>query len=83
MTATLESQPPFSNLQMELLKLFARHLSDEELLEVKQLLSQHFLEKAMGAADKVWTKNNWSADEAVRLSHEHQRTTFKPIFSTY
>ena len=78
MTATAQSQSPFSNLQMELLKLFARQLSEAELLDIKLLLARHFLEKAMNAADSVWVKNNWTADDAVRLSHEHNRTPYKP-----
>ena len=60
MSATISAQSlaPFSNLQMELLKLFSRQLSDADLLEIKQVLANHFLEKAMDAADKVWAKNN-------------------------
>lgn len=78
MAAISQSQPPFSNLQMELLKLFDRQLSESDLLEIKFMLSKHFLEKAMEEADKVWIKNNWSADDAVRLSEEHHRTPYKP-----
>ncbi len=78
MAVATQSQPPFSNLQLELLKLFNRHLSDEELLEIKRVLAQHFLEKAMDAADRVWANNNWTAEDAIRLSHEHKRTTYKP-----
>ncbi len=77
MSSIDQSQPPFSNLQMELLKIFDRHLSDEDLLEIKLLLAKHFLEKSMNAADKVWDKNNWSAKDAVRLSQEHHRTPYK------
>jgi hypothetical protein len=79
MSSTISLQPiaPFSNLQMELLKLFARQLSDADLLEVKQVLAAHFLEKAMDAADKVWVKNNWTAADATRMSKEHHRTPYK------
>jgi hypothetical protein len=77
MTPTLITppQPPFSNLQIELLKLFTRELSDTDLLEIKLLLARHFLEKSMNAADKVWAKNNWTANSATQLSQEHHRTT--------
>ena len=80
MSSTIDNQTtaPFSNLQMELLKLFTRQLSDNDLLEVKQLLANHFLEKAMDAADKVWAKNAWTAADAERLTHEHHRTPYKP-----
>ena len=78
MPSVAQSQPPFSNLQMELLKIFDRKLSDEDLLEIKLLLAKHFLSKSMDAADNVWKKNNWSADDALRFSHEHHRTPYKP-----
>ena len=79
MAATVQSPPPFTNLQMELLKLFARQLSEAELLDIRLLLAKHFLEKAMDAADTAWSANNWTADDAVRLSHEHHRTTYKSL----
>jgi hypothetical protein len=80
MSSTISLQPlsPFSNLQMELLKLFARQLSDADLMEVKQVLATHFLDKAMDAADKVWVKNNWTAADATRMANEHHRTPSKP-----
>ncbi len=77
MHTTIQAQPPFSNLQMELLRLFARQLSDEELLEVQLLLAKHFMDKAMDAADKIWQQNHWTQADAVRLSHEHHRTPYK------
>jgi hypothetical protein len=79
MSATISAQSlaPFSNLQMELLKLFSRQLSDADLLEIKQVLANHFLEKAMDAADKVWAKNNWTAADAERMANEHHRTPTK------
>lgn len=78
MPSIAQAQPPFSNLQMELLKIFDRHLSEDDLLEIKLLLAKHFLEKSMNAADKVWAKNNWTAEDAVRFSHEHYRAPYKP-----
>ena len=77
MTAIAQSQSPFSNLLMELLKLFARQLSEAELLDIKLLLAKHFLEKAMDSADAVWIKNRWTESDARRLSEEHHRTPYK------
>jgi predicted metal-binding transcription factor (methanogenesis marker protein 9) len=75
--ASIQYEPPFSNLQMELLRLFDKNLSEAELLEVKKLLANHFLEKAMDAADKVWEKNNWTEADANRMMQEHHRTPYK------
>ena len=54
--SAIRSDTPFSNLQLELLKIFDHQLSEEDLLEVKMLLAKHFLAKSMTAADKIWEK---------------------------
>lgn len=50
---------PLTNLQLELIKLFSLDLSEEQLLEVKQMLSKYFAEKASDEMDKLWEKNGW------------------------
>ncbi len=42
-----------SNLQVELLKLCANDISEENLLEIKFLLAAYFAQKATEAMDKV------------------------------
>ncbi|MBK7871371.1 MAG: hypothetical protein IPJ74_12205 [Saprospiraceae bacterium] len=51
MEATL--QTPLSNLQLELLKLFAQNVAEEDLIAIRQLIARYFAEKAMDAADKL------------------------------
>jgi hypothetical protein len=41
---------PLSNVQIELMKLFSTNLSDNELIELKDLLSRFYADKAI--ADK-------------------------------
>jgi hypothetical protein len=47
------STTKFSNLQLEILKLFGRNVSDNELLDIKRLIGQYFAEKASDKADKI------------------------------
>ena len=47
-------QKPMSNIQLELLKLYSINISDEELLEIKNILAQHFAKKTVEAANKIW-----------------------------
>ncbi len=47
----------FSNIQMELLKLYATNISDNELQEIKQKLAEFFSQKAINEADKLWDEN--------------------------
>jgi hypothetical protein len=46
----------FSNVQIELLKLYSTNISDDELKEVKQKLAEFFSQKATDEADKLWSE---------------------------
>ena len=51
-----------TNLQVELLKLFAYDLSDEQLLEIKALLANYFAEKASDRMDELWEERGWTPE---------------------
>lgn len=53
---------PLSNLQVELLQIFSLNLPEDELIEVRRLLTRHFAEKASNEMDRLWDLNNWSND---------------------
>jgi hypothetical protein len=44
---------PFSNVQMELLKVFSYNLENSELLELKEVIANYFAQRAIKAANKV------------------------------
>lgn len=64
---------PMSNLQAELLKLYANDLDDNELIEIKAILGKHFAEKATDAMDKLWEEKGLSERDMVNWTHEHSR----------
>jgi len=68
---------PLTNLQLELLKLFARDVPDQDLLEIKRILTNYFAEKAMDEADQIWEKKGWTAKDVDRLSKTRMRTPYK------
>ena len=45
---------PLTNGQIELMKLFRTNMSEEELLELKNLLVKFYADKAIALADKIW-----------------------------
>jgi hypothetical protein len=55
---------PFTNVQLELLKVFSHQIPENELLELKQTLALFFAKKLTKIADEVWEKENWN-DEKV------------------
>ncbi len=68
---------PFSNVQLELLKVFAHNVSDSDLIELRRLLAQFFAKKAVNAADAAWDKNEWTDVDVDRLLNTKLRTPYK------
>lgn len=65
----------FTNLQIELLKLFARQVTHDDLDAIKRLIARYFAEKAMDEADLIWQQKGYKADEILDM---HLRTPYKP-----
>lgn len=47
-----------SNMQLELLKIFSMDLSEEQLLEVKQLLTGYFAKNISSDVEKLFAEKN-------------------------
>jgi len=58
---------PFTNVQLELLKTFSHDLSEEELLELRELLAKFFARKAIEAANQSWDEKGWDDEKVDRL----------------
>ncbi|MDO9214886.1 MAG: hypothetical protein Q7U23_13790 [Methylococcales bacterium] len=52
-----------SNVQQEILKLYATELAENELHELKMQLAQYYAQKAIQAADKIWDEKSYSTEE--------------------
>jgi hypothetical protein len=62
-----------SNIQKELLKLYANDVSEDTLLEIKQILAEFFARKATSAMDEFWEENNLTEQTMVDWTNEHNR----------
>ncbi len=62
-----------SNMQKELLKLYATNIPDEQLKEIKVLLSNYFANKASDEVDKLWDENKWDEETMKEWANEHNR----------
>lgn len=56
----MQVQAPLSNLQQELLKLYASNVSETDLLAIKRFLARFFAEKAIAEADKIWDEKGYT-----------------------
>jgi len=59
-----------TNLQLELLKLFAHDISDKELLDIKRMLADYFSRKLVKEADRVWDEKGLTNDDMDRWLKE-------------
>ena len=62
-----------SNVQKELLKIYANNVSDNTLLEIKQILASYFAEKATSAMDEFWDKNNLTEQTMIDWTNQSLR----------
>ncbi len=51
---------PMSNIQLELLKLYSTNLSSKDLNELKNILAEHFSQRVVTEADKIWDAKNYN-----------------------
>lgn len=73
----MEHKLPLSNIQLELLKVFSRNVADEDLNEIKALISNYFAQKAAQLADDVWNEEGFSEETMARWRQTHLRTAYK------
>lgn len=55
--------PPLSNVQLELLKLYSTGVPDQTLLELKKTMARFFLDRMRSSADAVWEEKGYSDNQ--------------------
>ena len=73
----MQTTPPLSNLQLELLKVFSRNIPDEDLQEIKVMLSTYFAQKGANLADEVWEQEGFTEEKMTEWQQTHLRTAYK------
>jgi hypothetical protein len=59
MTASATNK--LSNLQLELLNIYANGVTDEQLTDIKTLLAKYFAEQIKIRTTQIWQDKNYSA----------------------
>jgi hypothetical protein len=50
----MRTQPPLTNLQLEILKLYSLELTEKDLLDLKTVLARHFADRLSKRVDEIW-----------------------------
>ena len=52
--------PPLSNMQYELMRLYAMNVSEEDLSNIRRMIAKYFWKKTIAEADKIWDERGYS-----------------------
>ena len=68
---------PLNPLQIELLELYARGVSIQDLLSTKQMLSDYFAQRAIEEADRLWDERGYTQETMQQwlLTHTRKSST--------
>ena len=56
----METPTQLTNLQQELLKLFAQQVSDADLQNIRTLIGQYFARRLTTLANQAWEQHGWT-----------------------
>ena len=62
-----------TNLQQELLKLYAQQVSETDLLNIRALIGQYFAQRLTKLADHAWEQQGWTAQTMHDWLNEEQK----------
>lgn len=71
------NQTSFNPAQLHLLKMFSFVKSEENLLEIKNLLATYFAQKIDAEMDALWDEGKIDANTIEQWANEHLRTPYK------
>lgn len=63
-----------SDLQLELLKLYARNIGDQDLLAIRYMIGLYFAEKATTAMDNFVAEKDLTPQQLANWAYEHWRS---------
>ena len=69
----MPSAQPLSNLQQELLKLYASNINDAGLQPIRSYLTNYFANKAIEEADNLWDQKGYSNETVEQWLNEDDK----------
>ena len=69
----METTPSLTNLQRELLDLFATDVPEEDLLAIRRLLARYFAAKVTSAMDMFVEEEGLTSEDLERWADGHER----------
>ena len=70
------AQLPFNEMQLDIIKLFARDMTADDMKAIKRLIVRYFAQKAIQSANLVWDEKGWTKENEADLLNIHERTPY-------
>ncbi len=71
--SAVQPSPPLTNVQLELLKLYAYDLKEEEMQELKKVLAAFFAQRIRQRAGEIWQERGYTQETMQQwLNEENQ-----------
>lgn len=68
-----------SNLQLEILQTFSKNIPENQILEIRQILTEYFSKKVDEGMDALFENKNWVVEEKVEeWKKDHSKTPYTP-----
>ena len=67
---------PFNEMQLDIIKLFARDITADDMKAIKRLIVRYFAQKAIQSANLVWDEKGWTKENEADLLNIHERTPY-------
>jgi hypothetical protein len=68
----------FTPLQLELLRIFSRNPSEQELIDIKNMIARYYADKASDEMDRLWDERGYTNENMEAWNKEHMRTPYNP-----
>lgn len=75
----MEVAKKLTNLQLELIKMFGYEVSNEQLAEIRSILSNYFANQITSEVDKLFEANKWGEEKIEEWAEEHMRTPYNTV----
>jgi hypothetical protein len=70
----MQASSSISNIQQELLKLYAANIAEADLLQIKRYLAKYFASKAIAEANRIWDEKNYSNGTMNEWLNENKKS---------
>jgi hypothetical protein len=70
-------ESPFSEPQLDLLRMFSHSVDDADWVEIKKMIVAYFAKKTVEEANRIWDEQGWNDDKVNELLNSHLRTPYQ------